>query len=334
MCPAETPLAPRVGAVSTLRVTVRRVLLTGASGFVGGRLHPELVRARFEVRRASRHPRSDGDWVRLDLDDPSTLPAALRDIDTVVYLVHGMADGGDYAQREHRAAAALAQAAAAAGVQHIVYLGGVAPQGEVSQHLKSRLDTGSELRAGRVPVTELRAGVILGEGSASWQIIRDLSVRLPAMILPAWLRYRMEPISIRDVVAALLHAVERGPAGAGVFDLPGPEKITGEDLLARVSAAAGLKPFTVRVPLVTPRLSGYWLRFVSDVDRAVADELVEGFTSDLVAREGGSFWAVWSQHARVPLDQAIEESLRETEAARSLRSLLGEWVIRRVGRNP
>ncbi len=309
----------------------RRVLLTGATGFVGGRLHPELVRARLEVRRASRRPPDEPGWVRLDLDDPSTMPGALEGVQTVVYLVHGMAAEGDFAERERTEAAALAREAARAGVEHIVYLGGVAPQGRASKHLSSRLATGEALRAGAVPVTELRAGIIVGEGSASWQIVRDLAVRLPAMVLPAWMRFRMEPIGIRDVVAALVHAVRSGPALAGVFDLPGPEQLTGEALLARVSRAVGMRPYTVHVPVITPRLSAYWLRLVSGVDRRVADQLVEGLTGDLVARDEG-LWARWPEHVRVPLDRAIVEALRETEAARSLRSRLGEWAIQRFGR--
>lgn len=320
-------------------MSARRVLLTGATGFVGGRLYPELVRARLEVRRASRKPpteagassaRSSG-WVRLDLDDPSTLPGALEGIDTVVYLVHGMAGGGDFAERERVEAQSLAREAARAGVAHVVYLGGVAPQGRASKHLGSRLATGEALRAGPVPVTELRAGVIVGEGSASWQIVRDLAVRLPAMILPAWMGYRMEPIGIRDVVAALVHAVEVGPSLAGVYDLPGPERITGEELLARVSRAVGMRPYTAHVPFLTPRLSAYWLRFVSGVDQRVADQLVEGLTGDLVARDKG-LWSRWPEHVLTPLDRAIADALRDTAAARSLRSRLGEWAIQRIGR--
>jgi len=306
------------------------VLLTGATGFVGQHLAPHLK--DHELRRASRRPPAEPGWVRLDLDDVASIPAAVEGVATIVYLVHAMADGGDYAARERAAATALGAAAKRAGVEHIVYLGGVVPRGTLSHHLQSRLATGEALRQSGVPVTELRAGVILGEGSASWEILRDLAARLPAMIYPRWLRHRLQPIAIDDVVAAIAHAIELGPSCAGIHDLPGPETISGEDLLARVARAIGLRPFTLRVPLLTPRLSAYWLRFVTGADYAIASQLVEGLKSDLVA-DGNGFWALFPGHTRLPLDAAIASALQETRAGRSTRSLAVEWLIQRLGRS-
>jgi uncharacterized protein YbjT (DUF2867 family) len=269
--------------------------------------------------------------VQLDLEQPQTLGAALRDMDVVVYLVHAMGQGGDYAARERRSAAGLAEAAGRAGVAHVVYLGGVVPPSRASKHLASREATGTALRSGPVPVTELRAGIILGEGSASWHIVRDLAVRLPIMIHPRWLSYASQPIGIDDVVHGLLGAIERGPAAAGTYDLPGPERITGGELLARVARGVGMRPYVLAVPLLSPRLSGYWLRLVSGADQAIAAELIEGLTGDLVAEDQG-WWRVDTAHARLPLDEAIRRALAASAGARPLGSLLAEWVVQRLAR--
>jgi uncharacterized protein YbjT (DUF2867 family) len=313
-----------------------KVLLTGATGFVGRHLLPGLLREGHEVYAASRRPPHTSDtpglsWVQLDLDQPSTLAPVLRGMDVVVYLVHAMGQGGDFAAREQRTAAGLAEAAGRAGVAHIVYLGGVVPRTRASKHLASRQATGVALRRGPVPLTELRAGIILGEGSASWHILRDLAVRLPVMIHPRWLAYASQPIGNDDVVHALLGAVARGPSAAGTYDLPGPEPIAGGALLARVARGVGMRPFVVAVPLLSPRLSGYWLRLVSRADRAIAAELIEGLTGDLLAEDEG-WWRVDTGHVRVPLDEAIRRALAASAAARPLSTLLAEWALQRLAR--
>lgn len=313
-----------------------KVLLTGATGFVGRHVLPALLHEGHTVCAASRRPPHTSDtpgltWVQLDLDRPDTLAPALGGVEVVVYLVHAMGQHGDYAARERRAAAGLAEAAGRAGVAHIVYLGGVVPRGRASKHLASREATGAALRSGSVPVTELRAGIILGEGSASWHIVRDLSVRLPVMIHPRWLAYASQPIGIDDVVHALVGAVGRGPRLAGTYDLPGPERLTGGELLARVARGVGMRPFVVAVPLLSPRLSGYWLRLISRADRAIAAELIEGLTGDLVA-EGQGWWDVDRAHVRVPLDEAIRRALAASAAVRPLGSLLAEWALQRLAR--
>ncbi|MFN7145177.1 MAG: NAD-dependent epimerase/dehydratase family protein, partial [Myxococcota bacterium] len=285
------------------------VLLTGATGFVGRHLYPELWKAGFRVRCASRDPmgaarRFPGrEWVRFDSLDPASVAVALRDVDAAVYLVHAMAGGPGYATREAAAAGIFRDEANVAGLRRVVYLGGVAPTGTPSPHLQSRLDTGATLRAGPVPVVELRAAMIVGEGSASWHICRDLAARLPFMVLPRWLESRSEPVAVGDVVRALRRALEIPDAAVGVYDLPGPEVLTAEEILVRIARLRGTRPTTVHVPLLTPRLSSLWLRVVSGADYTVAKELVEGLTNDLVSTSP-SFWAHMEGARPTPFDEA------------------------------
>ena len=249
-------------------------LLTGATGFVGSALYPALSRV-CRVRCASRDPRRarvrhpDREWVELNVEREETLRPALEGVDTTYYLVHGMAGGkgaGDYEKREERSASVFAKAAEQAGVRRIIYLGGVAPSGKPSKHLRSRMRTGTILRGGRVPAVELRAGMIVGAGSESWHIVRDLSMRLPAMVLPAWLRHRSQPVAIDDVIAALVHARTIPDDACGCYALPGPEELSGRELLERVAELRGLRPWTMSVPFVNPRLSSYWIKWVTRAD--------------------------------------------------------------------
>lgn len=295
-------------------MSARTLLLTGATGFVGGHLLTELRRRGWQVRAASRNPdraraqRTADEWVRLDLDDPSTLAGALEGCEAAVYLVHAMGSGPGYVEREARAARGFALAAANAGLQRVVYLGGVAPHGEASRHLASRMQAGELLRAGSVPCVELRAGMIVGLGSESWRIVRDLAVRLPAMLLPRWLGSRSQPIAIEDVVYALAESLEIEVEGPRVYDLPGPEVLSARDILTRVCLQRGVRPFMVGVPVVTPWLSSWWIRLVTRADFEIARELVHGLANDLVA-EGPGFWAERPEHVRVPFDEAAGRAL-------------------------
>lgn len=315
----------------------RRVLLTGATGFVGGRLYPSLVEAGHEVICATRDPRRaarrhpDRTWVELDLHRPELLPPALEGVDVVYYLVHSMAEGEGYRDRELQAARGLREAAGEAGVERLIYLGGVEPAGPPSEHLESRLATGRELRGGAVPCIELRAGMIIGDGSASWRICRDLAMRLPFMVLPRWLETRSQPVSIEDVVAALTAAASVECERSAVYDLPGPEILTAKEILFRVAALRGTAPVSVSVPLLSPRLSSYWVKLVSGADFSIARELVEGLRSDLVAR-GDSFWSLMPDHEPLGFDDAAERALA-AEGPRSLRVRALESLARRVARS-
>jgi uncharacterized protein YbjT (DUF2867 family) len=295
----------------------RRVLLTGATGFIGGRLHQPLRDAGCEVRCLTRRPAAarlrwpDREWVAGDAGDAAALAGAMERCEAAFYLVHGMGDlGAGWVDREASVAATFSAAAARAGVERLVYLGGVAPSGPPSDHLRARLRTGEALRSGAVPCLELRAGMIVGAGSASWVIVRDLAARLPAMVLPAWLLHRSEPVAADDVVAALVAATRLPLPRSDVWDLPGPEALSGEEILRRVARVMGRRPLLVRVPFVSPGLSSHWIRLVTRADYRLAAELVEGLTSDLLATRPG-FWDAATLPRPVPLEEAARRALAE-----------------------
>src|SRR5512140_2293359 len=234
----------------------RTLLLTGATGFVGGAVRPALAgegwRVRCLTRDLARARRREPtlDWVQGDVADPAACARALDGCRAALYLVHGIGEGPDYHRREVMAASTFSSSAAAGGVERIVYLGGVAPAGAGSEHLRSRLDVGEALRAGPVQTIELRASMIIGHGSLSWLIVRDLAARLPFMVLPRWLRSRTEPVAIDDVVIALERALTLPLSASAWFDIPGPEVLTGEQILVETAHALGLAaPRRVGVPL-------------------------------------------------------------------------------------
>lgn len=292
-----------------------RVLLTGATGFVGARLHDRLCAAGWRVRCLTRRPDAARErwprreWVGGDVGDPTAVAVALRGCRSAMYLVHGVGDGRGWARREVRAAESFARAAEQAGLERIVYLGGVAPSGAPSEHLRARLETGEALRAGAVPCLELRAAMIVGEGSASWTIVRDLAARLPAMLLPAWLAHRSEPVAVDDVIAALVAATRIALPRSTWWDLPGPEALSGKEILLRVAAVMGRKPTVLDVPVVTPWLSSQWIRAVTRANPALARELVEGLTSDLLATRPG-FWDAARIGPRMRLEEAARRAIR------------------------
>jgi uncharacterized protein YbjT (DUF2867 family) len=267
----------------------------------------------------------------LDAQQPDTIPPALNGMNALVYLIHQMGQAGDFVTRERAAAEAVVRAAEQAGVTRIVYLGGIEPAGAPSRHLKSRLDTGEVLRSGRVPALEVRTSMIIGPGSQSFRMVRDLAARLPLMVLPSWLRNRSEPVGVDDVVAALVKALELPREQCGVFDLPGPELLSGEEILQRVARLLGIRPYFVRVPVLTPKLSGYWLRFVTRANYEVAQELVHGLTCDLIAR-GDSFWRLMPERPQTPFDEAARKALVGEEAELDARTRSLEWLLRRLGR--
>jgi len=313
------------------------VLLTGATGFVGQHLYGALVGRGYQVRCATRRPmdaaRRDPsrDWVALDLDQPHTVAQAMEGVDGAYFLVHGMtgSHGGDYVERERKGAHAFASAAAKAGLRRLVYLGGMAPRGPASRHLRSRMVTGKQLRDGAVPCVELRAAMVIGAGSASWRIVRDLAARLPVMVLPRWLSSVSAPIGVDDAVAALVDAYALPEEQVGCYDIPGPEVLSAAEILMRVSRLRGTRPVTIGVPLITPRLSSLWIQLVTRADGHLARELVEGLTSDIVPSQT-TFWEL-APRTLTPLDEAFTRAL-EGESGLPLRAQALERTVQWLSR--
>jgi uncharacterized protein YbjT (DUF2867 family) len=315
---------------------IQRVLLTGATGFVGNHLYDKLVAAGFNVLCGTRQPAKalkqhpTRTFTNLDVYDYQSTLAALRGCDAAVYLVHGMADRKDYEKAEQRAAQNFVRAAEQAGIKRIVYLGGIKPQAKkVSRHLRSRLKTGEILRGGRVSTVELQATMVIGPGSESWRIVRDLAARLPFMVLPSWLDSRSQPLYIDDATSAILHALTMEQQGSAAYPLPGPEIITAREIIVRTARLMGLNPRMMRVPVFTPRLSSYWITLVTRANPRVSRELVEGLRSDLIAFDRG-FWKLMPEHQLVPFDEAARRALIAEARGLSLKTRLAEWVIHRL----
>ncbi|MDH4066768.1 MAG: SDR family oxidoreductase [Acidobacteriota bacterium] len=270
------------------------VLVTGANGYVGGRLVPRLLARGHEVRCMVRDPaRLQGrtwaeqvDVVRGDVLDATSLGAPLAGIDVAYYLVHSLGAGRDFHDRDTRAARAFGEAAAAAGVGRIVYLGGLGDDAdELSEHLHSRQATGAALRAGGVPVTEFRAAVIVGSGSVSFEMIRYLTERVPVMICPSWVYTRIQPIAIRDVVQYLVDALDVPGSAGQVVEIGGADVLNYGQMMTRYAGLRGLTRWLVPVPLLTPRLSSYWVHLVTPIPAAIAGPLIEGLRNEVVVRD-------------------------------------------------
>ena len=262
----------------------------GATGYIGSHLVPRLLRDGFVVRASGRNRKAleARGWTGLELVEadalqPDSLPAALQGVDTAYYLVHSMAAGSNFGQLDLQAAENFAAAAGAAGVRRIVYLGGLVPKDPDSEHLRSRRDTGVRLRQGPVPVTELRAGIIVGPGSAAYEVIRDLVNHLPVMLTPKWVRSRSSPIALDNLLEYLVRVPWIEEAAGQVLDAAGPDYISYEEVMLEYGAAVGKRPIILRVPLLSPTLSSYWLGLVTAVPASIARALIGGLKHDLPA---------------------------------------------------
>ena len=263
-----------------------RVALFGASGVVGSALVPELAKDH-EVVALSRRPHPDDGgvrWVVADATDPASL-GFLEGVDVAVYLVHSLGSS-DFEDVDRAAAENVARAAAEAGLRQIVFLGGLGDDGtELSAHLRSRHETARALASGPVPVTTLRAGMVVGAGSAAFETIRALVDRLPLMICPRWVGVPTQPIALRDIVRYLHGVCGLEPAFGRAFDAGGPEVMTYREMIERIARIRGKRCRIIEVPVLTPRLSSWWLHLVTPVNAAVARPLIEGLRSPTVARD-------------------------------------------------
>ncbi|NEX19598.1 SDR family oxidoreductase [Thiorhodococcus mannitoliphagus] len=268
-------------------------LVFGASGYIGSHLVAHLLAEGRAVRASSRHAEfleargwQGAEIVAADVLVPETLKPALAGVEVAYYLVHSMAAGRDFGKLDLEAARNFAAAAADAGVRRIVYLGGLIPDDAVSEHIVSRRDTGEELRRGKVPVTELRAGIIVGPGSAAFEVMRDLVLHLPVMVTPRWVQARSPPIALDNLLTYLAQVPWIGETAARCYDAAGPETLTYGEMMRILAEAAGHRPpWIIPVPILTPRLSSYWLRLVTSVPTNIARALIEGLRHDFYAED-------------------------------------------------
>jgi uncharacterized protein YbjT (DUF2867 family) len=264
------------------------VLVAGASGFVGRRLCPALVDAGFEVRAMTRRPREycgAGEAVGADAADAPSLRVALQHCAAAYYLVHSLASA-DFEAKDAVAAGAFGEAAAQEGVGRIIYLGGLgADDDNLSAHLRSRRRVEALLAVAGVPVTTLRAGIVIGHGGISWEMTRQLVEHLPAMIVPRWVWTRTQPIAVADVIRYLVGVLHAPETAGRVFDIGGPDVLAYVDMLRRVAAVEGRKTLIVPVPLLSPSLSSLWLSLVTDVDVQTGRSLVDSMTNEVVVRD-------------------------------------------------
>jgi len=275
-------------------VESRRSLVTGATGYIGGHLAALLVERGQTVRAMARTPQKldDAPWrdevevVRGDLSDPESLVAAFEGVDVVYYLVHSMGSSKDFVSEEERSAHNVAAAAERAGVRRIVYLSGLHPTGELSRHLRSRNAVGEILMASTVETVVLQAGIVVGSGSASFEMIRHLTDRLPVMTTPKWVRNKIQPISIDDVLHYLVEAADAPIEKSRTFDIGCPDVLEYADAMQVYAEEAGLRRrFIVALPLLTPSIASWWVGLVTPIPSGLARPLVESLEHDAVMSE-------------------------------------------------
>lgn len=291
------------------------ILVTGATGYVGGRLLPALAAAGCRLRCLVRRPEflaarlpAGVAIVKGDCLEPDSLPAAMEGVHTAYYLIHSMGSGGNFEEQERRSALNFGAAARAAGVKRIIYLGALGdPDSNLSEHLRSRRATGEILRSSGVPVLEFRASIIIGSGSLSYELIRALVERLPIMICPKWVRVVAQPIAIEDVIAYLVEARNLPEAGSTIFEIGGADRVSYGDLMREYARQRGLRRVMIAVPFLTPRLSSLWLGLVTPLYARIGRKLIEGVRYGTVVNDDSAsrVFAV----RPMGLSQAIRRSL-------------------------
>ncbi len=293
-----------------------RTLVTGATGYIGGRLVPRLLEAGHTVRCLARNARRlDGRFpgaevIEGDVFDETSLGEACKNVDAAYYLVHSMGDSQAFAQLDRDAAALFGKVARQAGVRRIIYLGGLGAGDEthLSRHLASRHEVGNVLRASGVEVVEFRAAVIIGSGSVSFEMMRYLTERLPVMIAPKWVTTRSQPIAVYDVLLYLVAALDLPSGDSRIYEIGGADVVTYRDMMLRYARLRGLKRKVVIVPLFTPRLSSYWVHLVTPVSARLAQPLILGLRNEVVVRDGAAK-RDFPQIAPIGFDAAVSRAL-------------------------
>jgi uncharacterized protein YbjT (DUF2867 family) len=299
-----------------------RILVAGATGFVGSHLVPALLAEGHNVRALSRDPKgaarhlaAGAEIMQGDVHDFESLATALKEMDAAYYLVHSMEGSEfDFEERDRDAARNFALAAERRGLSRLVFLGGLGDDAsQLSAHLRSRQQVGKLLRSGKTPVTELRAGLIVGAGSASYLMLQQLVERLPVMITPRWVQTRTQPIAIDDVVRYLKLVLSDRSGEDAIYEVGGPEVMTYQSMMMRYARSRGLRRFMLPVPVLTPRLSSYWVDVITDVSAALARPLIEGLRSEMIVRSDAAVRALG------PPAIGFEEALAIAERSRTSR---------------
>ncbi len=313
-----------------------RVLVTGATGYIGGRLVPRLLERGHQVRCVARnpgrldgHPWPDVEIVPGDLQDLEATTRALQNIEVAYYLVHSMAAGRAFEEQDRLMALAFGQAAAKAGIRRIIYLGGLGDSALVhSKHLVSRQEVGRCLAEGGVPVVEFRAAVIVGSGSVSFEMIRHLTERLPVMITPRWVNTRCQPVGIRSVLQYLVEALDH-PSASGIYEIGGQDVLTYKEMMLRYARIRGLRRFILTLPVPRPELSSRWVDLVTPIPFRIAHPLVESLQHEVVVTDDRAFrdFSVRPTGYDAAVRRALERMARdgvETTWASSLSSFAND----------
>jgi uncharacterized protein YbjT (DUF2867 family) len=303
----------------------KQVLVTGVTGYIGGRLVPRLLAEGYSVRVMVRggaerlHGRPwypDVQIAVADVLQPGTLSAALQGIDAAYYMIHSMTGNEKFHERDLTAARNFGDAAAAAGVRQIIYLGGLGdPESELSDHLRSRQQTGAALAEAGVPVTEFRAGMVVGSGSLSFEMLRNLTERVPIMIAPKWVYTKTQPIGIRDILNYLVTALETAESSGRIIEIGGADQDTNATLMQKYAAIRGLRRVMLPVPFLSPRLSSYWVHWVTPVPATLARPLIEGLRNELVVRDN-SAREIFPEIKPMDYETAVRLALKRIEEGR------------------
>jgi uncharacterized protein YbjT (DUF2867 family) len=300
------------------------ILLTGGTGYVGGRLLQSLEESGYHVRCMARRPQALQGRVGVntkivvgDCFNPESLSSALAGVDTAYYLVHSMGSAESFEEKDRKAASNFAKAARAAKVRRVIYLGGLG-EGSLSPHLRSRQEVGATLQTAGVEVLEFRASIVIGSGSLSFEIIRALVERLPVMICPAWVSIRAQPIGIEDLVSYLIEALDLPPTGNRIIEIGGAEQVSYADIMREYARQRKLRRVMISVPVLTPRLSSLWLGLVTPVYARVGRKLIDSIRNPTVVRDSAAvkLFSIRPQGIRQMIARAMVNEDREFAATK------------------